>query len=143
MTVAQAVEQDNQPVQAPATQQWPPPHTLNDSQIRAVYAAMVYDVLFLVGGVGSGKSTVAFEIFLDSVVHAPGGLFLVGRLNYRDLDDITIPKVLEWLGPMLISYQGGDDRVATVRTQDKNDPTKPGQPARIIFRFLENTDQLG
>ena len=118
---------------------WPPKRELNPDQERAVLASLNPELqtMFFVGGVGSGKSTVAFDIFMDWVTRTPGGLFLIGRKNYRELDDITIPKVLEWLGPMLAEYVPGDDRYALVRTRD------PKRHAKIIFRFLEETGQLG
>lgn len=94
-------------------------------------------VLYLQGGVGSGKSRAILAVVLELLFEFPGLRVFWGRQDFKDIKLSIMDKFFEIIPPSLIVGQSAQYSWYDIRTRDEK------RPSRIYFGGLKDLSGLG
>ena len=107
--------------------------------VRNVRANPIQDtipVLYLQGGVGSGKTRAFMSPVIDMLTEIPSIRILWGRQDFKDLKLSIMDKFFEIMPPELISRKSEQYHWYDIDTSE-------GKPGRIFFNDLKDLGGLG
>ncbi len=120
---------------AVATEYNPLPHQRDFHTSPAKYRAMV-------SGVGGGKTTMGVKEILKWTQLYPGGLWVIGRLTAKALEETTQRRFFEICPPALIEHFQSNKGHLWLKTPDVYEDGSPVF-SEIIFMHLDDPGPLG